>query len=126
MVPAALDLMKSYLSNRYQYVKINDRISSYQNVTSGIPQGSSLGPLLFLMYVNDLPKCSKFTATLFADDTYLTLLDESLTNLENRAKEQLTNIDIWLRSNELSLNYSKTTYLLTLSFPYNFFLAGKF
>ena len=107
----ALDLMKSYLSNRYQYVKVNDSISSYQNVTCGIPQGLSLGPLLFLMHANDLPKCSEFT-TLFADDTYLTLSDESLKNLENRANEQLTNIDIWLRSNKVSLNYSKTTYLL--------------
>ena len=103
-----LDLMKSYL--RYQYVKINDCISSYQNVTCGIPQGSSLGVLLFLMYVNDLPKCSKFTTTSFADDTYLTLSDESLTNLENKANEQLTNIDIWLRCNKFSLNYSKTTH----------------
>ena len=99
----ALDLMKSYLSNRYQYVKINDSISSYQNVTCGIPQGSTLGPLLFLVYVNDLVKCSEFTTTLFADGTYLTLSDESLTNLENRANEQLTNIDIWLRSNKLSI-----------------------
>ena len=82
----ALDLMKSYLPKRYQYVKINDSISSYQNVTCGIPQGSSLGPLIFLVYVNDLTKCSEFTTTLFADDTYLTLSDESLTNLENRAK----------------------------------------
>ena len=113
----ALDLMKSYLSCRYQYVKINDSISSYQNVTCGIPQGSSLGPLLFLVYVNDLPKCSEFTTTLFADDTYLTLSDESLTNLENRANEQLTNVDIWLRSNESSLNYSKTTYLLINKLP---------
>ena len=109
--------MKSYLSNRYQYVKINDSISSYQSVTCGTPQGSTLGPLLFLMYVNDLPKCSEFTTTLFADDTYLTLSDESLKNLENRANEQLTNIIIWLRSNKLSLNYSKTTYLLINKLP---------
>ena len=69
------------------------------------------------MYVNDLPKCSEFTTTLFADDTYLTLSDESLKNLENRANEQRTNIDIWLRSNKLLLNYSKTTYLLIDKLP---------
>ena len=56
--------------------------------------------------MNDLPKCSEFTTTLFADDTYLTLSDESLTNLKNRANELLTNINVWLRSNKLSLNYS--------------------
>ena len=66
----ALDLTKSYLSNRYQYVKIDDCISSYQHVTCGIPQGSSLGPSLFLVYVNDLPKCLEFTTTLFAEVTY--------------------------------------------------------
>ena len=109
--------MKSYLSNIYQYVKINDSISFYQSVTCGIPQGSSLDPLLFLMHMNDLPKYSEFTTTLFADDTYLTLSDESLTNLENRANEQLTNIDIWVRSNKLSLNYSKTTHLLIKKLP---------
>ena len=69
------------------------------------------------MYVNDLPKCSEFTAILFADDTYLTLSDESLTNLENRANKHLTNMDIWLGSNKLSLNYSQTTYLLINKLP---------
>ena len=108
----ALNLMKSYLSNRYQYVKIDDCMSSLQKVTCGIPQGSSLGPLLFLMYVNDLPKSSEFSTTLFADDTYLTLSDKNLTDLKNRANDQLKDIDIWLRSNKLSLNYSKTKYIL--------------
>ena len=70
----ALNLMKSYLSNRYQYLKIDACMSSLQKVTSGIPQGSSLGSLLFLMYVNDLPKSFEFSTTLFADDTYLTRL----------------------------------------------------
>ena len=108
----ALNLMKSYLANRYQYVKIDDCMSSLQKVTCGIPQGSSLGPLLFLMYVKDLPKSSEFSTTLFADDTYLTLSDKNLTDLENRANDQLKNIDIWLRYNKLSLNYSKTKYIL--------------
>ena len=108
----ALNLMKSYLANRYQYVKIDDCMSSLQKVTCGIPQGSSLGPLLFLMYVNDLPKSSEFSTTLFADDTYLTPSDKNLTDLENRANDQLKNIDIWLRYNKLSLNCSKTKYIL--------------
>ena len=125
-----LNLMKSYLSNRYQYVKIDDCMSSLQKVTCGISQGSSLGPLFFLMYVNDLPKFSEFSTTLFADDTYLTLSDKNLADLENRANDQLKNIDIWLRSNKLSLNYSKTKYILInkqpqISVQYKFKLVIK-
>ena len=66
------------------------------------------------MYVNDLPKSSEFSTTLFADDTYLTLSDKNLTDLENRANDQLKNIDIWFYSNKLSLNHSKTKYIPVL------------
>ena len=115
----ALNLMKSHLSNRYQYVKIDDCTSSLQKVTCGIPQGSSLDPLLFLLYVNKLPKSTEFSTTLFSDvdDTYLTLSDKNLTDRENRANDQRKNIDIWLRSDELSLNYSKTKYILINKHP---------
>ena len=68
-----LSVMQSCLTNRYQYTKILNTMSSYKSIGCDIPQGSSLGPLLFLMYVNDLPKASKFQTTLFADDTYLCL-----------------------------------------------------
>ena len=64
---------KSYLSNRFQYVRINNSRSKKGKIIYGVPQGSNLGPLLFLMYTNDLPKSTCFNTTLFADDTYLSL-----------------------------------------------------
>ena len=71
-----------------------------------------------MLYVNDLPQVSEFSTTLFADDTYLALSDKSLVSLETKVNTQLQNIDIWLRRNKLSLNYSKTTYLLCNKHPY--------
>ena len=60
---------ESYLSNRFQYVRINNSRSKKAKIIYGVPQGSNLGPLLFLMYINDLPKSTCFNTTLFADDT---------------------------------------------------------
>ena len=66
----ALNWFKSYLSNRLQYIDINGSISSMQHITTGVPQGSILGPLLFLIYMNDLPNVSPlFKYEFFADDT---------------------------------------------------------
>ena len=114
----ALELIKSYLTNRVQYTKIGNSKSKHLKIDCGFPQGSSLGPLLFILYVNDLPQVSEFSTTLFADDTYLALSDKSLVSLETKVNTQLQNIDIWLRRNKLSLNYSKTTYLLCNKHPY--------
>ena len=80
---SALRLMESYLTNRYQYTKIGDSKSRKQLIDCGVPQGSSLGPLLFLLYVNDLPQMSQLSTTLFADDTLLLLSDANLSRLEN-------------------------------------------
>ena len=66
-----LQLFKSYLLKRYQCTKINNYKSSLLKVSCGVPQGSSLDPLLFLLYINDLPQVSRFDTTLFADDTIL-------------------------------------------------------
>ena len=64
-----------------------------------------------MIYVNDHPQVSEISSTLFADDTYLALSDKSLVSLETKVNTLLQNIDIWLRRNKFSLNYSKTTYL---------------
>ena len=80
--------------------------------TCGVPQGSTLGPLLFLLYVNDLSLFSNFKTIIFADDTVLSLSANSMHELTTKIHQELESVDNWLKYNELSLNYSKTQYML--------------
>ena len=106
------DLFQDYLSNRCQYVEYNGSISTTRSITTGVPQGSILGPLLFIIYINDLPSVSNlFDMLIYADDTTLIcnldeVLDESTLNME------LNNIHGWMSSNKLSLNIKKTKYMI--------------
>ena len=109
----ALALLESYLSNRNQKCQINGYLSTKKMIKCGIPQGSILGPLFFLLYINDLPQClSKTKPRLFADDTNLTASGDSIPHLETAVNSDLENLRKWLTANRLTLNVAKTEFML--------------
>ena len=109
----ALTLLKSYLTNRKQKCQIKNSFSSERLIKCGVPQGSILGPLFFLLYVNDLPQClNKTKPCLFADDTNLTASGDSITDVEIAVNSDLENLRKWLIANKLSLNVAKTEFML--------------
>ena len=110
------DLLKSFLSNRKQYVSINGTDSKLLDINCGVPQGSTLGPLLFLIYINDLRfSLQHSTASHFADDTCITYANKNLKNLESKINYDLKSVIEWLRANRLSLNVTKTKLLIFCS-----------
>ena len=90
------------MSNRKQYIKIENCKSDLTKIDNGVPQGSSLGPLLFLLYVNDLLLASQFDTILFADDTFLAMSDNNLFKLQNRVNTELRKIDLWMKKKQAS------------------------
>ena len=100
--------IESYLSDRKQFVKICDSSSNALGVSCGVPQGSVLGPRLFILYINDISNVSKiFNLVLFADDTHILYSDENVNNLNNVVNSELDKLNTWFIINKLSLNVSK-------------------
>ena len=109
----ANDWFKSYLSNRYQYVSVNGFHSKKESMKYGVPQGSVLGPLLFLIYINDLRNAIYHsTVHHFADDTNLLYANKSLKTIQNKVNKDLKSLCTWLRANKISLNASKTELII--------------
>ena len=103
----------SYLNKRYQTCKVNNVRSSRKLIECGVPQGSNLGPLLFLLYVNDLPNCiDQAEPSMFADDTNISTSAGSVEKLETQLNIELDKIYRWLVANRLTLNVSKTEYMI--------------
>ena len=109
MKGSELKLFDNYLSNRKQYTEVNCYKYNTQMIQTGVPQGSILGPLLFLLYTNDLPTSSNtFKMIMYADDTTLYCNIEKCEHCEDTINKELSNIHQWLTSNKLSLNIKKT------------------
>ena len=97
---------ESYLFNRMQFVEVNGQASDWAKITTGVPQGSVLGPLLFLVYINDIAEAVQFSQVyLFADDTNITSVCSSSASFQN----DLSSICDWFLSNKLSVNVDKSS-----------------
>ena len=109
----ALEWFKSYFFNRQQYVSYNKATSNLLSIDYGVPQGSNVGPILFIIFINDLIKSAPNAQfVLFADDSSLFLSDPCLHSLVQRTNDALNNVKTWLLNNRLTLNEQKTEFIV--------------
>ena len=114
-----LQWFKSYLGSRPQYVEVENVKSNPRSIQYGVPQGSTLGPLLFFIYINDMPnRLEKANIRTFADDTTLFYSSNSLQDLEKTINEEFNHLLSYCSANKLSVNFKKTHYM-TISSPQN-------
>ena len=109
----ALNWFRSYLADRFQQVNYNNSLSNLVSILCGVPQGSILGPLLFLVYINDITNCtSKLLFFLFADDTNVFITGDGDQELFTSMNTELSHLTNWFHANILSLNAKKTNYII--------------
>ncbi len=108
----ALDWFKSYLEGRKQIVDIDGKYSNPLGLDISVLQGTSLGPILFLCFINDLPNATKLLSILFADDTTCLNSNSNLQELIHDCNIELQKLAEWLKCNKMALNVSKTKYIL--------------
>ena len=110
--PSTIKWFMSYLTLRKQRTLANQTLSNYETVQSGVPQGSILGPILFLIYVNDIPDALTHSKhKLYADDTLLYLSSKNNLDTCTKINEDLTALDLWCNQNKMHINYQKTNFM---------------
>ena len=107
----SLHLITNYLTNRKQIVYVNISYSTPQTIECGVPQGYILGPLLFSIYINDLPNFD-FETRLYIDDTSLILSEKEMDTFNKNVNKEPIKVENWLNKNKLSLNLAKKIYML--------------
>ena len=109
----SLNLLKSYLTNRKQYVKLGNHKSELRQINCGVPQGSVLGPLLFILYINDLHKaCTTGNIRIFADDTTVFFKCETKNDIISKGTQIMTQLNEWFKANRLTLNSEKSNFIV--------------
>ena len=113
------------MTNRKQYVEINDTQSTKNDITVGVPQGSILGHLLFIIYINDIIHASTvFKFIIFADDTTLYTTLDTQEDINDILNDELVQINNWLKVNKLSVNVAKTKAMLYFLLKNKFTILG--
>ena len=109
---SVVDWFRSYLSERRMYTKVADSESGLEDILCGVPQGSILGPLLFIIFINDLPHSTKLITALYCDDTTFAHHSDDLDTLFRETNEMLLTAEDWFNANFLSLHPGKTRFML--------------
>ena len=107
-----LNCFASFLTNRFQYVSLENHQSSLKKINCGVPQGSVLGPLIFNVCINDISTSVSCTPRLFADNTCSIVHDKNINNLHKKITTEITSLNKWMIANQLTLNLSKSNLIL--------------